>query len=154
MVLYRFLLNIQNVLWFQRPKRGKKSANDFISSYWDSNVVERTPSLIFFGHFIIYVPLFPLSCRAVRKIFNVYSIQDFILMQRKMHYFFETIRIITVLSISHLAEVANQWNFCPLCVLSTMANPIKIPRLRHSWTLVQLFFCTCTEKIAWCEQCE
>jgi len=74
MVLYRFLLNIQNVLWFQRPKRGKKSANDFISSYWDSNVVERTPSLIFFGHFIIYVPLFPLSCRAVRKIFNVYSI--------------------------------------------------------------------------------
>lgn len=73
-VLYRFLLSIQNALWFQRPKRGKKSAKDFISYYWDLNMIERTSSLILFGHFITYVPSITLYYRAVRKIFKVYSL--------------------------------------------------------------------------------
>lgn len=77
-----------------------------------------TPSLILLCTLIIYVPLFSLSSRAVRRIFQVYSRQGFIaLCKREMTYFFQTIRIITVISVLQLAEFANPQNFFILYVL-------------------------------------
>lgn len=52
---------------FRDQKGGKESVVRLYFIIWHLNVVERSPSLILFGDFIMYIPLFTVSCRGVRK---------------------------------------------------------------------------------------